>query len=105
MPNITIVNQSGEATTINAETEITLMEAITNNGFDEMLAMCGGSCSCATCHVYIAEEFAGKVSEISEIESDLLDVSDHKTERSRLSCQIKVTDELEGITVEIAPED
>jgi 2Fe-2S ferredoxin len=105
MPNITVVNQSGEETTIEANTGRTLMEVIRDNGFDELLALCGGCCSCATCHVHIDPSFMDKMPKLSEDESDLLDSSDHRNEYSRLSCQVPVTDALDGLRVAIAQED
>lgn len=105
MPNITVVNQSGEEITVAASTGRTLMEVIRDNGFDELLALCGGCCSCATCHVHIDPAFADKLPKPSEDESDLLDSSDHRNEYSRLSCQVAVTDALEGLRVTIAQED
>jgi 2Fe-2S ferredoxin len=105
MPNITVVNQSGEETIVEAATGRTLMEVIRDNGFDELLALCGGCCSCATCHVIIDPAFADKLPKLSEDENDLLDSSDHRTEFSRLSCQVPITDALEGLRVTIAPED
>lgn len=105
MPNITVVNQSGEEITVAASTGRTLMEVIRDNGFDELLALCGGCCSCATCHVHIDPAFADKLPKLSEDESDLLDSSDHRNEYSRLSCQVAVTDALDGLRVTIAQED
>jgi len=105
MPNITVVSQSGEETTIEASTGRTLMEVIRDNGFDELLALCGGCCSCATCHVHIDPSFMDKMPKLSEDESDLLDSSDHRNEYSRLSCQVPVTDALDGLRVTIAQED
>ena len=105
MPNITVVNQSGEETIVEAATGRMLMEVIRDNGFDELLALCGGCCSCATCHVIIDPAFADKLPKLSEDENDLLDSSDHRTEFSRLSCQVPITDALEGLRVTIAPED
>jgi 2Fe-2S ferredoxin len=105
MPNLTITGQSGDKQTVDIDSGTSLMEAIRDNGFDEMLAMCGGSCSCATCHVFIDEEFGSKIPAITEAEDNLLDASEHRTAQSRLSCQIVVTDELDGMHVLIAPED
>ena len=105
MPQITVVNQQGAESTIDAPTGRTLMEVIRDNGFDELLALCGGCCSCATCHVHIDPDFMEKLPAMSEDENDLLDSSDHRNEYSRLSCQVPVTPELEGLTVTIAQED
>jgi len=105
MPQITVVNQSGEESSIAAPVGRTLMEVIRDNGFDELLALCGGCCSCATCHVHIDPSFADKLPKMSEDENDLLDSSDHRNEFSRLSCQVPITDALEGLKVTIAQED
>ena len=105
MPQITVVNHAGEEKVVEADEGLTLMEVIRDNGFDELLALCGGCCSCATCHVHIDPGFSGSLPEMSEDEDDLLDSSDHRTEHSRLSCQIPVTGELAGLKVAIAPED
>lgn len=105
MPQITVVDQSGQAKALEATEGRTLMEVIRDNGFDELLALCGGCCSCATCHVHIDPAYMDKIPAISEDESDLLDSSDHRNEFSRLSCQVPVTAALEGLTVTIAQED
>ena len=105
MPQITVINQSGEETSLEATNGRTLMETIRDNGFDELLALCGGCCSCATCHVHIDPSFMDKLPTLSEDENDLLDSSDHRNEYSRLSCQVPITDALEGLRVTIAQED
>ena len=105
MTGVTIVLRSGDRRTIEAEDGLSLMEAIRDNGFDELLALCGGCCSCATCHVHVDSDFATKLPPMSDDESDLLDSSDHRDATSRLSCQIRVGPALEGLAVTIAPED
>jgi ferredoxin, 2Fe-2S len=105
MPTITVIDRSGTARDVQADNGLSLMEVIRDNGFDELLALCGGCCSCATCHVYVGADFADKVPAMSEDENDLLDSTDARNEQSRLSCQIPVTDALAGLTVTIAPED
>lgn len=105
MPQITVVDQSGSEKAIDAPEGRTLMEVIRDNGFDELLALCGGCCSCATCHVHIDAAFMDKLPKMSADEDDLLDSSDHRNEFSRLSCQVPVTGALEGLTVTIAQED
>lgn len=105
MPKLIVVNRDGEETTVDADNGLTVMEVIRDNGFDELLALCGGCCSCATCHVHVDPEFAAKLPEMDEDENDLLDSSDHRDERSRLSCQIPFDDELDGLKVTIAQED
>ena len=61
MPNLIVVNRAGDETTIDAREGVSVMEAIRDNGFDELLALCGGCCSCATCHVYVDEAWLEKV--------------------------------------------
>lgn len=103
--HIKIVNQAGEAREIDAAVGRTLMEVIRDNGFNEMLALCGGCCSCATCHIHIAPGFIDKIPEMTEDENDLLDSSEHRDAYSRLSCQVPITDAIAGMTVTIAQED
>ncbi|BDI60462.1 2Fe-2S iron-sulfur cluster-binding protein [Qipengyuania nanhaisediminis] len=105
MPKLVVTNREGETSTIEVEEGLSVMEAIRDNGFDELLALCGGCCSCATCHVFVDDKAGGQLPEMSEDEDDLLESSDHRNETSRLSCQIPLTDELSGLKVTIAPED
>jgi len=105
MPKLVVVNRSGEESTVEAGAGLSVMEAIRDNGFDELLALCGGCCSCATCHIYVDPAFADKLPKLSEDENDLLESSDHRTENSRLSCQVQMTADLDGLKVTIAPED
>ncbi|MEN9392254.1 MAG: hypothetical protein RLZZ104_597 [Pseudomonadota bacterium] len=105
MPTITVIARNGEARDVQAENGLSLMEVIRDNGFDELMALCGGCCSCATCHVFFYAGFADKVPTMSEDEIVLLDSTDSRNDQSRLSCQIPVSDALDGLTVTIAPED
>ena len=105
MPKLVVINQAGEETTVDATVGRTVMEVIRDNGFDEMLALCGGCCSCATCHVYVDPAFADKLPALGEDESDLLDSSTHRNATSRLSCQLPITEALDGLKVTITAED
>ncbi|CAM4007822.1 Dicamba O-demethylase, ferredoxin component [Novosphingobium lubricantis] len=105
MPKLVVVNRAGEEQSIEAEDGLSVMEVIRDNGFDELLALCGGCCSCATCHVFVDPAFIDKIPAMSEDESDLLDSSDYRNETSRLSCQVHMTGDLDGLRVTIAPED
>ena len=105
MATITVITRDGTEKQVEADTNLTLMEIIRDNGFDELLALCGGCCSCATCHVHIDPEFADKLPAMSEDENDLLDSSDHRDANSRLSCQCQMTAALDGLRVTIAEED
>jgi len=105
MPQLTVVNRAGEESTISVQDGLTVMEAIRDNGFDELLALCGGCCSCATCHVHVAPEFFDRLAPMSEDENDLLDSSSDRDELSRLGCQIPFSSDLDGLKVRIAAED
>ena len=105
MPRLIVTNREGETSEIEVEDGLTVMEAIRDNGFDELLALCGGCCSCATCHVHVEGGASGELPAMSEDEDDLLESSDHRQDNSRLSCQIPLTAELDGLKVTIAPED
>jgi 2Fe-2S ferredoxin len=105
MPQLIVVNRAGEESTVDVGDGLTVMEAIRDNGFDELLALCGGCCSCATCHVHVDPGFRDKLPQMSEDEDDLLESSDHRNENSRLGCQIPFTSDLDGLKVTIAQED
>jgi ferredoxin, 2Fe-2S len=105
MPKLLVTNRAGEETMVEATAGLSVMENIRDNGFDELLALCGGCCSCATCHIHVDPEFADKLPAMSEDENDLLDSSDHRDRYSRLSCQIPMSDALDGLKVTIAEED
>ena len=105
MTKLTVVDRSGDEITIDAREGVTVMEAIRDSGFDELLALCGGCCSCATCHVFVDADWINKAGAPGEDENDLLDSSDHRGPHSRLSCQIALSPALDGLRVTIAPED
>ncbi|WP_066555971.1 2Fe-2S iron-sulfur cluster-binding protein [Croceicoccus bisphenolivorans] len=103
--SIEVTDREGQTKTIQAAEGISLMEAIRDAGFDELLALCGGCCSCATCHVQVHPGFEDRLPPVSGDEDDLLDSSDFRIATSRLSCQIALTPQLDGLAVTIAPED
>lgn len=105
MATLNIIQRDGTARSVEGADGHSVMELIRDGGIDELLALCGGCCSCATCHVFVPAEFADRLPPMSEDENDLLDSSDHRTERSRLSCQLPFSADLDGLTIEIAPED
>jgi 2Fe-2S ferredoxin len=105
MPTVTVTTRTGDVRSLDAPANITLMEAIRDAGIDELLALCGGACSCATCHVHVDPAFAAVLPPLSEDENELLGTSDHRDERSRLSCQVRLTPAHEGLRVTIAEED
>ena len=105
MPKLIVVTREGEERELMGETGLSVMEVIRDAGIDEILALCGGCCSCATCHVHVDPEFAAKLKPMSEDENDLLDSTSDRDAGSRLSCQIELTDALDGLKVRIAAED
>jgi len=90
---------------VHTEPGLSLMETIRGADFDELAAICGGCCSCATCHVYVDARFADLLPPMGADEDDLLESSSHRRAESRLSCQIPFVDRLDGLKVTIAPEE
>ena len=105
MPKLLVTNRAGTEPAVAATAGLSVMENIRDNGFDELLALCGGCCSCATCHVHVDPDDIAKLEPMDEDENDLLDSSDHRNAYSRLSCQIPMSEALNGLKVTIAPED
>jgi len=105
MPEIIVTLREGSERRIETRAGLSVMEVIRNAGVDEIQALCGGCAACCTCHVYVDPEMLARVPAMSEQEDDLLDSSDVRTERSRLACQIELTDALNGLRVTIAPEE
>jgi 2Fe-2S ferredoxin len=99
MTTITFVDYQGTARTVEAENGSTVMENAVRNSIPGIEAECGGACACATCHVYVAEEWRQKVGEPSQMEEDMLDFAYDIRPNSRLSCQIRVKQELDGLVV------
>ena len=99
MPKITYIAFDGEETTVDAKEGMSVMQSAVNNGVGGIVAECGGACSCATCHVYVDEEWLGKLPEAQAMEKEMLDFVMSPQPNSRLSCQIKVTAELDGLVV------
>lgn len=105
MPKLIVTNREGEDREIDGDVGLTIMEVIRDAGIDEILALCGGCCSCATCHVHIDPAFADQLPAMSEDENDLLDSASDRDAYSRLSCQIPFKAELDGMRVTIGAED
>jgi 2Fe-2S ferredoxin len=105
MPQLIVTTREGEERAIMGEAGLSVMEVMRDNGIDEILALCGGCCSCATCHVHVDPDFADKLPKMSADEDDLLDSSSDRDATSRLSCQIPFSDALDGLRVRIAEED
>jgi 2Fe-2S ferredoxin len=99
-----VVTRDGAERILESEVGVSVMKALRDKGVDELLALCGGSCSCATCHVHVDPSYFGKLAPMRDDENDLLDSIDHRSETSRLSCQIRFVEELDGMRVQVAEE-
>ena len=106
MPKVIYVSTTGEERAVEAQTGESVMATAVKNGVPGIIGECGGNASCATCHVWVRDEFLTLLDQPSETEEDLLEmgVSDRRP-GSRLSCQIKVSSELDGLTVDVAPQE
>lgn len=104
MANVIVTNREGNETSLEIRPGMTLMQTITDAGISELLALCGGVCSCATCHVYV-EGDSSLLPAVSDDEDGLLDGAEYRKENSRLSCQIRMSESLDGLRVTVAPED
>lgn len=105
MPKLVVTGADGDVRELEVEAGRTLMEALRDNGVGEILALCGGCCSCATCHVYVDQSLQPHLPPMTEDEDMLLDGAEHRETTSRLSCQIRITDALDGLQVKVAPQD
>ncbi|HEY0311543.1 MAG TPA: 2Fe-2S iron-sulfur cluster-binding protein [Allosphingosinicella sp.] len=105
MAQLIITGRDGSEKIVEGKAGWSVMENIRDAGFDELLALCGGCCSCATCHVHVDPEWVATLKPMDGDEDDLLDSSSHRQANSRLSCQIEFGPELDGLKVRIAPED
>ena len=99
MPKITYVDASGQERTVEAKVGMTVMETAIRNNIPGIDADCGGACACATCHVYVDQAFIAKVGKPSAMEQSMLDFAENVHDNSRLSCQIKVAADLDGLKV------
>ena len=101
MAKITYIEHNGKSHTIDVSNGLTVMEGAIQNNIPGIDADCGGSCACATCHVYVDEKWFAKLSEKQNAEQDMLDMAFEPNKFSRLSCQITVGDELDGLVVKM----
>ena len=104
MPKITYIEHSGKSHTINVANGLSVMEGAVQNNIPGIDADCGGSMACATCHVYVKEEWFYKLPKKEDGEEDMIDMAYEPNKYSRLSCQLTVSDELEGLTVKLPKE-
>ena len=101
MAHITYIESNGTRHETEGEAGSTVMETAIMNGVPGIIAECGGACTCATCHVYVDDEWTGAVGGPSSMEEDMLDFAFDVRDNSRLSCQIRVKDELDGLVVHV----
>ena len=101
MPKITYIEHNGKSHTINVANGLSVMEGAVQNNITGIDADCGGSMACATCHVYVKEEWFNKLPQKEEGEEDMIDMAYEPNKYSRLSCQLTVSDELEGLIVKL----
>ncbi|MDC1151973.1 2Fe-2S iron-sulfur cluster-binding protein [Pelagibacteraceae bacterium] len=99
MPKITYIDNNGNSKTINVENGLSVMEGAIQNDIPGIDADCGGSMACATCHVYVEEKWLNKLSKAEDAEVDMIDMAYEPKKNSRLSCQLIVSDELDGLTL------
>ena len=101
MPKITYIEHSGKTHTIEIANGLSVMEGAVQNNIPGIDADCGGSMACATCHVYVKEEWFNKLSKKEDGEEDMLDMAFEPKKNSRLSCQLMVSDQLDGLVVNL----
>ena len=101
MPKITYIEHIGTPHTVDVPVGLTVMEGAVNNNIPGIDADCGGACACSTCHVYVNPDWVAKLPAREDMEVDMLDFAYEPNERSRLTCQIKVTSELDGLVVQM----
>ena len=99
MAKLTFIQKDGTRQEVEGQNGMTVMEAAVKNMVPGIDADCGGACACATCHVYVDEAFTAKVGKPSAMEQSMLDFAENVKENSRLSCQIKIRDDLDGLKV------
>jgi 2Fe-2S ferredoxin len=102
MPKINYITTDGERHEIEVDQGYTVMEGAVNNDIDGIPAECGGACACATCHAYVDQEWLPKLPAMDDMEDSMLDAAYERRDNSRLTCQIEVTNELDGLIVHIA---
>lgn len=101
MPLIKFVNHDGNVMEVHATAGTSVMQAAVDNGVDGIIAECGGACSCATCHCYVDDAWTAKLDVPSDIEKDMIECVLEPQDNSRLSCQLVITDDLDGLVVRL----
>jgi 2Fe-2S ferredoxin len=102
MPKITFITPDGEKHEVEVESGYSVMEAAINNNIDGIVAECGGACACATCHSYIDEAWIAKMPEMDDMEDSMLDAAYDRRDNSRLTCQLEMKEDWDGLVVHVA---
>lgn len=102
MPKIIFITSGGERHEVEAENGYTVMEAAINNNIEGIVAECGGACACATCHSYISDEWINRLPEMDDMEDSMLDAAYERRDNSRLTCQLEIKDDWDGLVVNVA---
>jgi 2Fe-2S ferredoxin len=102
MPTIKITDVAGESREVEAKAGLSLMEVAVDSNVSGMVAECGGACACATCHIYIDEAWLQKLPAMDDMEDAMLDSALERRSNSRLSCQIEISAELNGLALTVA---
>ena len=105
MARICYITLDGTRHDVEVENGYSVMEGAINNNISGIVAECGGACACATCHAYIDENWLDKLPPMDDMEDSMLDAAFERKETSRLTCQIEVSDELDGLVVHVAEND
>lgn len=102
MPKVNFIDADGTRTEVEIPVGWSIMEGAVQNGIDKIVAECGGGCACATCHVFVDNDWLDKLEQCSDIESDMLEcTSEERQPNSRLSCQLKVSENMDGIVIQL----
>jgi 2Fe-2S ferredoxin len=102
MPKIIFITPDGEKHEVEVESGYSVMEAAINNNIEGIVAECGGACACATCHSYIDESWVGKMPEMDDMEDSMLDAAYDRRDNSRLTCQLEIRADWDGLIVHVA---
>ncbi len=102
MPKVTYITPQGVRHDVDLENGYTVMEGAINNNIEGIVAECGGACACATCHSYIDEAWLPRLPEMDDMEDSMLDAAFDRRSNSRLTCQIEMNDDLDGLMVYVA---
>ena len=102
MPRIIFITPNGEKHEVEVESGYSVMEAAINNNIDGIVAECGGACACATCHSYIDDAWTGRMPPMDDMEDSILDAAYDRRDNSRLTCQLEVQDDWDGLVVHVA---